>query len=336
MRNLKLRKTTALDFEAVHKMMSEYDVVKMTGRWPWPPEPDFTMSRLVTPQVVSGAVSAIVLDEQYIGQVSVVNGELGYMLDKRFWGQGIATWAVREKLDMVFADPDIGQVTAEIWADNKGSAAVLRKVGFTKSGESEELCAPRGTVQLGYDFRLTRAGWARAQPIDLQTRRLNMQALTLSDAGDLSHILSDPNVAWMMGSISNPFTKADAQQWIVERMGPKELGCFAKVALKDGTTIGFVRLSVGRLSNHKADFSIGYAIGKDFGGQGYATEALQAFLDKYMKVYALKSVSAGVMSDNPASIRILEKLGFAKTGEHMHLVRGRHEPAPLWRFALTR
>ena len=112
MDNLELRKIDVSDFEAFHSMMSEYDVVKMTGSWPWPPDPDFTISRLVTPQAKSGAISAIVLDGQYIGQISVVNGELGYMLDKRHWGQGIATWALKEKLKLVFEGSNTAELSA--------------------------------------------------------------------------------------------------------------------------------------------------------------------------------------------------------------------------------
>jgi len=41
------------------------------------------------------------------------------------------------------------------------------------------------------------------------------------------------------------------------------------------------------------------------------------------------------MFDNPASHRVLEKLGFDKTGEKMHKASGRLEKAPLFLYRLA-
>ena len=325
----RLRPFLADDFEAFHAIVSDYEVVKMLGSWPFPAEAAFTRMRMETPEAKVGQVLVIEVDGAFAGTIGGMSRGIGYMLGRAFWGRGIATWAVREMVRRMFEGSNIGEVTASAWLDNAASMRVLEKCGFRRSGAGEFYGKARGET-LGYtDFSLSRADWARAQPIDLQTDRLQIGALALSDAEDFSRILDDPNVAWMMGSISTPFTKADAEQWIAARMEPDGIGCFAKISLKDGTTIGFTRLSVGRLANSKKDFSIGYAIGKEFRGHGYATEAMRAFIEKYMAVYALDRVSAGVMCDNPASIRILEKLGFAKVGERMHLVKGRVEKARL-------
>ena len=331
---LELRLFRDEDFEAFHKLVSDYEVVKMLGSWPFPADPAFTRMRMNTPEAKAGQVLVIEVDGELAGSIGGMEGGIGYMLGRAFWGRGVGTWAVREMVQRMFEGADIAEVTASAWQDNAASARVLTKCGFNRTGEGADFCKARAEVVKYYDFSLSRVDWARALPIDLQTDSLHIGELGLSDAADFSYILDDPNVAWMMGSISTPFTKVDAEQWIAERMEPVEMGCFAKISLKNGTTIGFTRLSVGRIANSKSDFSIGYAIGKDFGGYGYATEAMGAFIKKYMAVYALKSVSAGVMSDNPASIRILEKLGFTKVEERMHLVKGRLEKAPLWLYAL--
>ena len=331
---LRLRHFRPDDFEAFHTIVSDYEVVKMLGSWPFPAEAAFTRMRMETPEAKAGQVLVIEVDGVFAGTIGGMSRGIGYMLGQAFWGRGIGTWAVREMVQRMFEGSNIGEVTASVWQDNAASARVLEKCGFKRAGTGEFYAKARGETMAYADFNLSRADWARGQPVVVETDRLKLSRLTHADAGDMSRILSDPNVAWMMGSIANPFTKIDAEKWIAERTSPDTTGCFAKVSLKDGTTIGFVRLSVGRLAKHKSDFSIGYAIGKTFGGHGYATEAMHAFLGKYSRVYALKNVSAGVMGDNPASIRVLEKLGFVKTGERMHLVKGRDKKSPLWLYAL--
>ena len=159
MDSYKLRPFRGDDLEAFHASMCEYDVVKMTGSWPWPPDPAFTRSRMVTPHAKDGRLSVIDFNGRYIGQVSVVDGVLGYMLAKPHWGRGIASWAVGEKLKMVFADERLNEVTACVWLGNPASEAVLYKHGFQKTGTCEEFCIPREETVKNNTFRLTRVAW---------------------------------------------------------------------------------------------------------------------------------------------------------------------------------
>ncbi|HIP23512.1 MAG TPA: N-acetyltransferase [Rhodobacteraceae bacterium] len=159
MDNYSIRHFCESDFEDFHASMCEYDVVKMTGSWPWPPDPAFTRNRMVTPQAKDGHVSVIDFEGAYIGQVSVVDGVLGYMLAKPHWGRGIASWAVGMKLTSAFAEQGLGEVTACVWLGNPASEAVLFKYGFVKTGTCEAFCIPRGETVKNNTFRLTRAAW---------------------------------------------------------------------------------------------------------------------------------------------------------------------------------
>ena len=333
MDNLELRKIDVSDFEAFHSMMSEYDVVKMTGSWPWPPDPDFTISRLVTPQAKSGAISAIVLDGQYIGQISVVNGELGYMLDKRHWGQGIATWALKEKLKLVFEGSNTAELSACIWIDNPASAAVLKKNGFVKTGDCEDYCKARD-ARLGLEnFVLSRTDWARAQPLNIKTARLTITPFIGTEASELSNLMNDAEIASMMATIPHPFTVQDATAWLNERPFAHEIGAeqgfTAKICLQNGTLIGFVGIGGEPVNT-------AYALGREFWGNGYITEAMHGFLDHVTKTFTLVEITAGAMFDNPASQRVLEKLGFMQIGEEQHKASGRLEKATLFLYRLAR
>ncbi len=83
---------------------------------------------------------------------------------------------------------------------------------------------------------------------------------------------------------------------------------------------------------------LGYWVGRPHWGRGYGTEAVAALVGYAFRRYAADTVGAGVFTDNPASRRLLEKLGFARVGgypvacvsrgaqvrvDNMHLPRAR-------------
>jgi len=323
------------DFGAFHAMMSDFGVVKMTMSWPWPAEPDFTRACMNTPEAKSGASMVIDCGGAFAGQIFLKNGEIGYMLARAYWGRGIATWAVREMLAYGFTDPDTKVITAGTWDDNPASMSVLRKCGFEKTGESTLFCRPRGYELNGPDYAITRANWADSLRFRIETKRLIIEPLSLDDAAELTDLMDDSEIARMMGSFVSPFHIEDARKWLRERLHSRNSGRFAKVSLHDGSLIGYLRLGVGRLAAHDEDISLGYAIGSANTGQGYASEAVPPFLAQSVADYAHEQVSAAVMSDNTASIRLLTKLGFKKIDERMYLVSGRLEKTPLFLYRLA-
>ena len=66
------------------------------------------------------------------------------------------------------------------------------------------------------------------------------------------------------------------------------------------------------LDNGRAE--IGYALARDFWGQGYMSEALQALLEYSFELLRLRRLEADVDPRNDASIRTLERLGFKREG----------------------
>ncbi|MGN6211856.1 GNAT family N-acetyltransferase [Parafilimonas sp.] len=76
----------------------------------------------------------IVLDNIIVGSIAkfVMEGdaEITYWIDRKFWGHGIATKALKDFLDIEAARPIFGRVAF----DNVGSQKVLEKCGFVKIG----------------------------------------------------------------------------------------------------------------------------------------------------------------------------------------------------------
>ena len=77
------------------------------------------------------------------------------------------------------------------------------------------------------------------------------------------------------------------------------------VTLHDGRHIGHVQAVP-----YYGDWEAGYHIAKDFTGNGYATEALAAFLPPILERIGISRIYGICRADNIASRRVLEKCGF--------------------------
>jgi len=62
------------------------------------------------------------------------DGELGYWLGRRYWGQGIMSAAVTAFVTWAAAAHGLERFTARVFADNEPSARLLRRCGFVQEG----------------------------------------------------------------------------------------------------------------------------------------------------------------------------------------------------------
>ena len=83
------------------------------------------------------------------------------------------------------------------------------------------------------------------------------------------------------------------------------------VALKDGTYIGYVQA----VPFDDGTWEVGYHIVDKFTKQGYATEALTEFLPVIMKQIGITEMTGICLADNKASVKVMERCGFAKLYE---------------------
>ena len=90
-------------------------------------------------------VQTILCNGQVAGSVSSYldegKPEVTYWLGKDYWGQGIATWALKEFLAH---HNQTRPIYARVAKDNHGSRRVLEKCGFTITGESKGFANARG------------------------------------------------------------------------------------------------------------------------------------------------------------------------------------------------
>ena len=102
---------------------------------------------------------------------------------------------------------------------------------------------------------------------------------------------------------------ADVIADLMECYGGTE-GPFVHPILVDGVYAGYVQLIP-----IEEGWEIGYHVVKDMTGQGYATEAVQAFLPVIMKQLSIPKMLGVCLADNHASRRVMEKVGFKKQYE---------------------
>ena len=90
------------------------------------------------------------------------------------------------------------------------------------------------------------------------------------------------------------------------------------VVLLDGTNIGYVQA----VPMDDGNWEIGYHIGKNYTGKGYATEAVKAFLPVILDQLNITEMLGICVVENKASVKVMEKTGFVKEFEGMGSYQG--------------
>lgn len=166
------------------------------------------------------------------------------------------------------------------------------------------------------------------EPTDLptlRTERLYLRPFTLDDAPRVRELAGDARVADTTLHIPHPYGEGMAETFI--RSIPAALAEHRLIwAVADPAegVVGAIELRV-EPSNERAE--MGYWIGVPFHGRGYATEAAAAVCDHAFNTLGLRRVYAHYMVRNPASGRVLTKVGMRREGvlrEHV-VARGRVE-----------
>ncbi len=152
-----------------------------------------------------------------------------------------------------------------------------------------------------------------AQP-ELMTTRLILRPFTMRDAPDVQRLAGAFAVADTTGTIPHPYPDGAAEQWIATHQPQYEVGSAAIFAITlriSGELIGPIGLSIHR--DHDSA-ELGYWLGTPYWGQGYCTEAGHTVLGYAFRALALNRVSSTHFSRNPASGRVLQKIGMVYEG----------------------
>lgn len=135
--------------------------------------------------------------------------------------------------------------------------------------------------------------------------------------------IADEGVVRNLARAPWPYSADDARMFVA-RGQDNCRPSFLLVRPQDGRTVG-----CAGLGDHLGEAEIGYWIARPHWGQGYATEAAAAVVE-IARLLGHPRVHGGHFVDNPASGRVLRKLGFLPTGQtraRFSCARGREVPA---------
>jgi RimJ/RimL family protein N-acetyltransferase len=147
----------------------------------------------------------------------------------------------------------------------------------------------------------------------LYAERLILRPHSFWDADDLQRLISDRDIASTTLNIPHPYTLEDAIEFISQREEKYEATGSPQFAVthKDGYFIGGIGLDVNK--EHE-NAELGYWIGKPYWGKGYCTEAARAVVKYGFEVVGLNRIHATHMTRNPASGRVMQKIGMIHEG----------------------
>ena len=167
-----------------------------------------------------------------------------------------------------------------------------------------------------------------------RTERLLLRPGWSEDAPALFAAIADERIVRNLAQAPWPYSLADARAFLMRERGPHDAACLIFLRgegaprLVGGIGFGPMPGSVGLRE-------FGYWIARPYWGRGFATEAGRALIANARDSLRLKRLDAGHFLDNPASGRVLGKLGFKPTGvTRTRYSAGRGREAECREFAL--
>lgn len=149
---------------------------------------------------------------------------------------------------------------------------------------------------------------------ELHTARLILRAFRLEDAAAVQRLAGDRAIADTTISVPHPYRLDQAQAWIARLATDWEEGRSVGFAITLSPAVVVGAIGLRDLDAEHAQAEVGFWIGREHWGLGYATEAGQAVLRFAFETLGLNRVHAHHMVRNPASGRVLEKLGLRREG----------------------
>ena len=155
---------------------------------------------------------------------------------------------------------------------------------------------------------------------NLKTSRLVLRPFESTDIDRVAGLVNDEELLRNLRDFRWPYTRDDAQQWVERLPADWETGKSAVFAIclngfAPPQLVGSIGLVFEQPSNRA---EIGYWIGREYWGQGIATEASVSMLDFAFSELGLHRVYAECLTRNPASAAVLKKVGMTEEG----LLRG--------------
>lgn len=146
----------------------------------------------------------------------------------------------------------------------------------------------------------------------ITTKRLTLRPIEARDVSRFTALCNDIDIARNTARVPHPYTPKDAYLFVE----------FMMQAFKDGKEYVFAVCENGEIAAcagvmlvGESAVELGYWVGAGDRGRGLATEAARAVTQFAIEKLGATEVLSGHFKDNPASGRVLRKVGLTPTGE---------------------
>jgi [ribosomal protein S5]-alanine N-acetyltransferase len=156
------------------------------------------------------------------------------------------------------------------------------------------------------------------EPLQIRVRGALIRPWDPEDAPALARHADNPRVsACMRDLFPSPYTLEDARRFIAMATGPSR-NILLAIEVRGEAAGG---IGVHPLDDvNRGTAEIGYWLAEQFWGQGIVTDAVSALVPVAFERTGAGRIQAGIFSSNPASMRVLEKCGFAREAVHRNAI----------------
>lgn len=242
--------------------------------------------------------------------------ELGYVLNKDYWGRGLMPEAVKAVISYCFSELGMDYLTCGHFLRNQRSRRVIEKAGFqylrdglyqTRYGTQEQealyILHNPAKISAPFDASATR----------LETLRLLLRPLASEDWGALYPTLTDREIADLTGW-KPVATEQEAETFAQSHVEQNET--LALVLKENGQMIGTLSVQERPWVEYPINQALrgrelGFDLNRDYWGRGLMPEAVLAVCEHCFEALGYDFVTCGAFRRNERSMHTIEKCGFA-------------------------
>lgn len=154
----------------------------------------------------------------------------------------------------------------------------------------------------------------------IQTERFQITELTMDMCSDYQKNSVDAdNRRFVPDEVCETIEDAEKTlKWLIASYDNPKGPFVYPIITNENVNVGYVQACP-----LKEGFEVGYHIAKQYTGNGYATEAVKAFLPVIMDMLGLDKIYGIVLEENAASHKVLEKNGFQLVFQGMDKYQGK-------------
>ncbi|WP_211750047.1 GNAT family N-acetyltransferase [Paenibacillus sp. Marseille-Q4541] len=148
----------------------------------------------------------------------------------------------------------------------------------------------------------------------IELERLILRPFSLDDTKVVQELAGDIYVAEMTLNIPHPYDDGVAKEWIethADDFNEGRLLTLAVVHKEDDDVIGAISIGINKKFDHG---ELAYWIGKKYKNNGYCTEAAKGIVKYAFEELKLNRIFARHLGKNPASGKVMEKIGMRYEG----------------------